>query len=91
MTLRKVFCGLSAGLLSVAVLAGDPPGYRVVEKDGEKLYCSTRVATGSRVKKQTTCLTQAEMDELLDRTKDFIRNNARPVPPPQEYFKRPTS
>lgn len=59
-------------------------GYTVVEKDGVKRYCRKRANTGSHVRREKTCLTRDELDELRARTQDWLRNNARQAPPPQD-------
>lgn len=40
-------------------------GYKVVNKDGEKLYCRTDPITGSRLEKRTQCLTAQELDDQM--------------------------
>lgn len=36
-------------------------GYRVVSEDGQTLYCRDARDLGSRIRKQTICLTEAEL------------------------------
>jgi hypothetical protein len=69
---------------AAAEAAEEVPGYRIVERDGVKRYCRTRAPTGSHLRREKTCLTRAELDELKERSKDFLRNSSRPRPPPQE-------
>src|SRR5665213_3071445 len=38
-------------------------GYKIVNKDGVKLFCRTDTPTGTRVQTRTTCLTEREMME----------------------------
>lgn len=57
--------------------------FRIVEKDGRKLYCSKRLATGSHVKKQKTCLTQEELDVLKEETARGMKGISRQAPPPK--------
>jgi hypothetical protein len=38
-------------------------GYKVVNRDGEKLYCRRELATGSHLNYQTTCLTEQQLTE----------------------------
>jgi hypothetical protein len=38
-------------------------GYKIVNKDGIKLYCRTDPITGSRIQTRTSCLTEREMQE----------------------------
>lgn len=40
-------------------------GYKVVNKDGEKLYCRTDLVTGSHVRTKTTCLTEQELYDQM--------------------------
>jgi hypothetical protein len=40
-------------------------GYKVVNKDGAKLYCRTDPITGSRVRTVTTCLTEQELYDQM--------------------------
>lgn len=80
----NLFAGALALLLPlVAPAANEVSGYKVIEKDGKKLYCSKRLATGSHLKQQKTCLTQEELDELKARTEQTMRENSRMAPPPQ--------
>jgi hypothetical protein len=39
-------------------------GYKVVNTDGETLYCRSDWATGSHIQKNTVCLTARQIDEL---------------------------
>jgi hypothetical protein len=41
-------------------------GYKVVNKDGEKLYCRRDLATGSHINYQTTCLTEQQLTESMN-------------------------
>jgi hypothetical protein len=43
-------------------------GYTIQNKDGQKLYCRRDIVTGSHVQHKTTCLTEAEMIEMQNRT-----------------------
>ena len=47
-------------------------GYRIVDKNGETVYCHDSSATGTRLRKETVCLTQAQWDNVS-------RNAAREV------------
>ena len=70
-------------LIVVASADAAEPGYKIIQKNGEKLYCSKRLATGSHLKTQQTCLTQKELDELKDATKRGLQNISHQAPPPQ--------
>jgi len=43
------------------VVAAQYAGYKLVNRNGEKLYCRRDATTGSRVEYQTRCLTEEEM------------------------------
>jgi carboxypeptidase C (cathepsin A) len=47
-------------------------GYTIVNKDGEKLYCRTDAITGSRVQTRTSCLTEREMSEQNEATRESM-------------------
>lgn len=54
-------------------------GYKLVNKDGEKLYCRTDNVTGSRVRTRTQCLTEQELfDQINDtqRTMSWMNRNS---------------
>ena len=38
-------------------------GYKVVNRDGEKLYCRRELETGSHLNYQTTCLTEQQLND----------------------------
>jgi hypothetical protein len=41
-------------------------GYRIVDKDGETVYCHDTKATGSHLQQQTICLTKQQWDTVSD-------------------------
>jgi hypothetical protein len=47
-------------------------GYKVVNKDGEKLYCRTDPITGSRLQTHTTCLTEQELYDQMHQTQNAM-------------------
>jgi hypothetical protein len=47
-------------------------GYKIVNKDGEKLFCRTDAITGSRVQTHTTCLTEREMLQQNEATRQSM-------------------
>jgi hypothetical protein len=47
-------------------------GYKIVNKDGEKLYCRRDPITGSRVQFQTTCLTAQELYDKQHQTQSAM-------------------
>jgi hypothetical protein len=58
-------------------------GYRIVDREGTTMYCRTRLKTGSRVVKETECLTEAELEYLGDASRRGLADMARQAPPPQ--------
>ncbi|MET0293182.1 MAG: hypothetical protein ABW136_12545 [Steroidobacteraceae bacterium] len=74
---------LLAGTAVVSTATAADSDYRVVEKNGKKMYCSKRLATGSHLKKQQTCLTQEELDQLKEETERGLKNISRQAPPPR--------
>lgn len=57
-------------------------GYKVVNKDGEKLYCRTDPITGSHIRTRTQCLTEQELYDQMQQTKQSMSSitNANPGP-----------
>lgn len=47
-------------------------GYKVVNKHGEKLYCRTDLITGSHVRTKTQCLTEQELYDQMQGTKQSL-------------------
>jgi hypothetical protein len=57
-------------------------GYKIVNKNGEQLYCRKDPITGSRVQFQTTCLTAQELFDLQHQTEksmSLITDQQTPV------------
>jgi hypothetical protein len=40
-------------------------GYKIVNRDGQTLYCRRDVATGTHINNQTTCLTEQQLAEQM--------------------------
>jgi hypothetical protein len=58
-------------------------GYRIVDKNGEKLFCHDSVATGSHVNKTTICLTQKQWENVSEnsaREMERFQKNTFPCP-----------
>lgn len=59
-------------------------GFTPVNQDGQVLYCRTDLKTGSRVERETVCMTLAEVDALREQTKeqmnDFTRRSLQAAP-----------
>jgi len=56
-------------------------GYRVVTKDGQKLYCSRDAQTGSHMSSTSICLTEAQWQRVSDASEQNLRqlnDQARP-------------
>jgi len=57
-------------------------GYQAVNEDGEVLYCRTEAKMGSRVEKETICLTPKQIDDLREETKHSLGEVMRQTSPP---------
>jgi hypothetical protein len=55
-------------------------GYTVINSNGEPLFCSTENVIGSRVQKNTICLTAKEWDDERTRTQQGLNNYMRTDP-----------
>ena len=62
-------------------------GYKLVTKDGEKLYCRRDLNTGSHVRYTTSCLTEDEMVALVQASRVGVEQMRRTPPPKQERAK----
>jgi hypothetical protein len=51
-------------------------GYKIVNKDGQKLYCRTDLITGSHVRTRTQCLTDQELYDQMQQTKQSMEGIA---------------
>ena len=65
------------------IVALQHAGYKIINKDGQTLYCSTEPRTGSRIAHDNTCMTEKEMVALREETKRNMQNLMRDQPPPQ--------
>lgn len=52
-------------------------GYKIVDQNGEKLYCRRDMQTGSRTRHTTSCITEKEREQLHDSTKQTMQDVAR--------------
>ena len=59
-------------------------GYKIVNKDGQKLYCKRDLNTGSHVRYTTSCLTEAQMTELIAASRRSLDAMRRDIPARQE-------
>ena len=57
-------------------------GFTPVDKDGQVLYCRNDLKTGSRVERETVCLTAQQIEDLRNQTQQNMSDFARRAPPP---------
>jgi hypothetical protein len=57
-------------------------GYTVVNQNGETLFCHKEARVGSHLVTETSCLTEAQMDEVRRRTQEAMRTFQMQLPPP---------
>jgi hypothetical protein len=57
-------------------------GYKVVNTNGEILYCRSDFATGSRIQTTTVCLTARQLDEKDQRTQRELATPNAPITVP---------
>jgi hypothetical protein len=68
-----------------ALTSKNHAGYTLVTKDGQELYCRTVKKTGSRIQRETVCLTAKEIDELADASRRQMNEmGRRSTPPPSK-------
>jgi hypothetical protein len=65
------------------VLALKKAGYTIKNQDGETYYCRAEKKTGSRLQRETVCMTEAQIVSLRDETQRRMGDVMRAVPPPQ--------
>lgn len=58
-------------------------GYKLVDQNGTQLYCRERRKTGSRLEKETECLTERQIEQLGDLSRRGLADITRQQPPPQ--------
>jgi hypothetical protein len=54
-------------------------GYRLVNTNGEELYCRSDLATGSHIQKNTVCLTARQLDEIHLRNQQGLDQPNTPI------------
>ena len=57
-------------------------GYKVVNTNGEVLYCRSDFVTASRIQKNTVCLTAQQLDDLDQRNQQTLNTPNRPIVTP---------
>jgi hypothetical protein len=61
-------------------------GYKIVNTDGQLIYCKSEAKLGSRVRSETTCLTAREFQMLHDNLQ-MSMSLLQQAPPPKPGFK----
>jgi hypothetical protein len=64
------------------IVPAQQAGYKIVNKDGEKLYCKKTLNTGSHLRTTTTCLSEKEWEQLQDASRQSVEAMRRTAPPP---------
>lgn len=59
-------------------------GYKLVNRDGQQLYCRRERLTGSHARYETSCLTAAELEALKESTQRGLESMRRTRPPRQD-------
>jgi hypothetical protein len=57
-------------------------GYRIVNQNGEPMYCREQLKTGSHLRKETICLTAKELEIAREASKRNLEQMQRRIPPP---------
>jgi hypothetical protein len=65
------------------ILSLQRQGYKIVNRDGQILYCRTEKKTGTQIARETVCMTEKEADALRDLTQRRLDEFVRQRPPPQ--------
>jgi hypothetical protein len=58
-------------------------GYTLVDRNGQQYFCRTEKKTGSRLARETICMTEPEIVALREQTQRGLGRVMREVPPPQ--------
>jgi hypothetical protein len=64
------------------VEAAERAGYKLVNRNGEQVYCRTDPITGSRIETQTTCLTSRELALQMESTRQRMQQTQVQSPAP---------
>jgi uncharacterized lipoprotein YmbA len=54
-------------------------GYKLVNTNGEELYCRSDLATASHIQKNTVCLTARQLDEIHLRNQQSLEQPNTPI------------
>lgn len=63
------------------IMAAQRAGYKIVQENGETLFCKRQKQTGSRLRENTMCLTSKEWERATDSTRQTLQDIARQRPP----------
>lgn len=65
------------------ILALQHAGYTFIDKNGQTYACRKETKTGSRLARETVCMTPQQADALREETQRRLGDMMRTVPPPQ--------
>jgi hypothetical protein len=65
------------------IVQAQQAGYKIVDKDGKKLYCKKSLNTGSHLRSTTTCLSEDEWEVLRNQSRESVEVMRRTAPPPR--------
>ena len=57
-------------------------GYKIVNENGQTLYCRETMKLGSHLRKDRTCLTEQELAAVRDSNQRNFENMKKAIPPP---------
>ena len=57
-------------------------GYKIVSENGKTVYCREQLKTGSRLRKETICLTAEELEAAREASRRNMDQMQRAIPPP---------
>lgn len=66
------------------IVEAQKAGYKVVNDNGQNLFCKRDLVTGTRLKYRTTCLTAAQLQEVAAKGRESV------TPAQIPYYDRPT-
>ena len=66
------------------MVAAQKAGYKIVNENGTTLYCKRKKKTGTHVREETSCLTEAEWRETAEASQRSVETMRRTTPPKQD-------
>ena len=57
-------------------------GWKLVDQNGNKVYCREQLMTGSHMRKETICLTTAQLETAREASRRNLEQMQRRAPPP---------